>query len=236
MQKYITNFPYFQPQYLFNDVQIVILLLKRAVSTLWNLIKAWFINCLFTSPQNHITVYGFCDRKVHNSDLVWVGDGSKHCITGPCCIWNSPMFELVRFWERELRTQRRTLLRLAVHARFVSTSHVTHDSLEEGTSRSEAQGSNQYLHVCNTYKEGGSFRCGWCCAPGTTGTAALKEAEVNGCSCCCTVRTLGNIWRDKITKNFTPMQIYKYSLDDLVFCSSKRGRCYFIQFDLYRLL
>lgn len=52
---------------------------------------------------------------------------------------------------------------------------------------------------------------------GQRGTAALKEAEVNGCSCCCTVRTLGNIWKDKITKNFTPIQIHKYSLDDLVF-------------------
>lgn len=133
------------------------------------------------------------------------------------------MFELVRFWERDLRTQRLTLLRLTVHARFVSVSHATRDSLEVGTSCLQAQGSNQYLHVRNTYKEGRSVRCGWCSAPGTT---------VNSCSeggwgqwmqlllhCTHTGKHLEG--QDPfflaIRKNFTPIQIHKYSLDPLAF-------------------
>lgn len=79
---------------------------------------------------------------------------------------------------------------------WVSVCYTRH--LEAGTSCSEAQSSNRYLYVRNTYDDEDQSDVDDALHLGQRQTAALKEAEVNGCSCCCAVRTLGHIWRDKM--------------------------------------
>lgn len=72
-----------------------------------------------------------------------------------------------------------------ISARFVSDQRIAHNPLEVWTSRSEAQAViNIYAYGVFTEEEDQShlddvLHLGQRC------TAALKEAQVSGCSCCC---------------------------------------------------